>query len=1004
MRFTRPTVPIARALRLAPDIRQYLWAPLLVLAVGLAATGAVAWQMWRMAQAKDLERFRSHVEQTQKNLDVRIGAYEAMLRDVAALFTTEGTPDVAAFRAHLAHLDLDRNATRDGPPAPAPQYPGLIGLTWVRAGASAALGAPFTLPGDPRRSMAVAWLDPPEWRSQASVDPSILRGSESVAAMAQARDTGEVTASARIDMVQEFWARTRSGVHLFRPLYGGARVPAGVAERRRRLEGLVGVSVRTEELLSATLPEGTRREISLEVYEGSQTSASSLVYRSDVGQWLPEAESQPRLSTIAGIAVLGRNWTLVFRTRPEFDAASDRKLVPTVVLVGVLISLLLAGANLFQSRARSALNASEQRYRQLFEASPDGVFMLDSDSGQITDANPYMAELLGLTREDLIGRPLWEIGLFADLDLGRAAHAQLLERDYHRFEQLPVRSPPGREWFVDVTCNAFRTRGRRVVQCNVRNITDRKQAQDALRDSEERYRTLVEVSPQGVWVADREGVLTYVNQYWADYGGNGAGHSTGRSWLEQVHPDDRARAGEDWLRSLRSGEVFEAEVRLCRAADSQYRWHLARAIPLRDVGQEIERWLGVFVDIHERKQTEEERDRLLLREQEMRGQAEAANRAKDDFLATLSHELRTPLNSILGWTQTLQRGDVSSQALLRALAQIESSANAQARLVNDLLNVADIGAGRLRLEVQPLQLIPLILSVIESLRPAMEARDIAFSTALDPGDTIHADPARLQQIVWNLLSNAVKFTPQGGRIRVELLRRSSHVEIAVTDSGEGINAEFLPFVFDRFRQADASIKRRHGGLGLGLAIVRHLAELHGGSVSAHSDGEGHGARFAVQLPLRAPEQPALEAAPAPPATSATPARDLRDSPLRGLRVLSVDDDPGTREMLHVALERLGAQVESAADAAEALDKLRHGPPDVLVSDIGLPGEDGYDLIRRVRGLAEPQARDLPAVALTGYARAQDQQAVLAAGYQAFAAKPVDLADLVGIILELTKKG
>jgi CheY-like chemotaxis protein len=289
----------------------------------------------------------------------------------------------------------------------------------------------------------------------------------------------------------------------------------------------------------------------------------------------------------------------------------------------------------------------------------------------------------------------------------------------------------------------------------------------------------------------------------------------------------------------------------------------------------------------------------------------------------------------------------------------------------------------------------------------MQAREIEFSMCLDADDEVQGDPARLQQVAWNLLSNAVKFTPHGGWIRLELLRRPAHLEIAVSDSGEGVNPEFLPYVFDRFRQADASIKRRHGGLGLGLAIVRHLAELHGGSVSARSDGEGLGARFAVQLPLRAPQRPPGESsAPqaAPPPAEPARARIPGELPLRGLRILSVDDDPATREMLHAALQHLGATVQSAADVREALDKLRPEVPDVLVSDIGLPGEDGYDLIRQVRGLPPDEGRDIPAVALTGYARVQDQQAVLAAGYQAFAAKPVDLADLVEIVRRLAGKG
>ena len=625
----------------------------------------------------------------------------------------------------------------------------------------------------------------------------------------------------------------------------------------------------------------------------------------------------------------------------------------------------------------------------------------------LTDANPYMVDLLGQPREKLVGKALWEIRLFQDTEFGHSVFRELQEKDYYRFEQLPVTAPGGQRWYVDLTCNAYKTNGKRLMQCNVRNITDRKNAEDALRDSEVRYRTLVEVSPQGVWVAGRDGALIYFNQYWIEYSGMNLAQSSGSGWYAQVHPEDRDHMHETWRNALLAGAMFETELRLRRAADGEFRWHLARGVPVRDASGQIEKWLGVFVDIHERKQTEQQRTQMLAREKMLRTEAEAANHAKDDFLATLSHELRTPLNAILGWTQTLQRGEASKDALLRALAQIETSANAQAKLINDLLNVADIGSGRLRLEIRPVRLIQLIESVAESLLPAIEAREIDFEMDFDPGaDDVSGDPARLQQIVWNLLSNAVKFTPRKGRIDLALKRMQSHVELSVSDTGEGISAQFLPFVFDRFRQEDASIKRRHGGLGLGLAIVRHLAELHGGSVSAYSDGEGRGARFSVQLPIRALQETAdtLDLRATTPALQSTiRPHDNRPLPLAGLRIVSVDDDPSTREMLHEALARAGADVASAANAQEALASLQSVRPDVLVSDIGLPDEDGYDLIRKVRTLRAAAGGDTPAIALTGYARAQDQQAALALGYQAFVAKPVNLNDLMALIVELGAK-
>jgi PAS domain S-box-containing protein len=974
-------MPLARAL---PDIRHYVWAPLFVLLVGLGATAALSWQMARLAESKDGERFRSLAQQTRANLAAQLEAHSATLRIMASLFAATGGLSARAFQAHVQ--DIER---RDA---------SLLGVAWIRRGSPNRRLSPaarLKVEGEP---YTVALIEPAGWRYHETPDYAFFRDARTLAAIAQARDSGTIVASAPVPLSPDFWSRQRRSIHLVHPVYRGSPAPDSVAQKRRRLTGMVDLMLDADEMLAVA--HAGQGELALNVVDIDPQDGNAPLFRSG-SRGAPSRSAPPLHSDSLYANVAGRTWKLEFRSTPEFEAASDRRLIPTVALVGVLITLLLASANLFQSRARAALNASELRYRRLFEASPDGVFLFDAHDGVLTDANPYMVELLGRTREQLIGKPLWDIGLFPDAGQARAAHRQLLEKPYHRFEQFPVTAPSGQRWHVDITCNAYATGGRRMIQCNVRNVTDRKRAQDALRDSEERYRTLVEVSPQGVWTADSAGLLTYANQFWIEYSGT----NVRTAWSEQVHPSDRERVREAWLDALLAGSAFATEMRLRRAADGEYRWHLARAVPLHGGDNEaIDHWLGVFVDIHERKQSEEDRDRLLSREQALRSEAEAANRAKDDFLAMLSHELRTPLNAILGWTQTLQRGEVSRESLLRAMSRIEASANAQARLVNDLLNVADISAGRLRLDIQPVNLVSLVEGVAQSLQPAMEARQVRYQAQLDDAaGEVAADPSRLQQIVWNLLSNAIKFTPRGGLIRLELQRAPEHVEIAVVDSGEGIKPEFLPYVFDRFRQADASTKRRHGGLGLGLAIVRHLAELHGGSVSAQSEGEGRGARFAVRLPLQAPGSATAGMAPARRHAKAAGAPATHPSPLHGLRILSVDDDAAAREMLHEALERCGAEVQSAASAQQAFDGLQAFRPDVVVSDIGLPGEDGYDLIHRIRALPVARLARTPAVALTGFARPQDREAVLEAGFDAFASKPVDLNELIGILVRLTQE-
>ncbi len=408
--------------------------------------------------------------------------------------------------------------------------------------------------------------------------------------------------------------------------------------------------------------------------------------------------------------------------------------------------------------------------------------------------------------------------------------------------------------------------------------------------------------------------------------------------------------------------------------------------------------------------SEQERQRLLAREytllresEALAREAERSSRTKDEFLATLSHELRTPLNAILGWTQMLKDGGIDRETLARALAQVEQSAQAQAKLVDDLLNVSDIVAGRVRLDMQPMRLADCINAVVEALYPAIEAKDIHIEIALDPSaDFVEGDPARIQQILWNLLSNAVKFTPQQGSIRIDLAKEGNRARITLSDSGEGIRPEFLPQVFDRFRQADASSRKRHGGLGLGLSIARYLVEMHGGSIEGESAGEGQGATFRVTLPL-------LEVSPSMPASPQTgvprerPASRATGKNLSGLRVLTVDDDRSTREMLEEALRRAGAEVMTAESAREALEKVQRFLPHVLVSDIGMPVEDGYDLVRKLRRLPAERGGNTPAIALTGYAREEDRSATWEAGYQAMTPKPVSLDELLCTVAAVARR-
>jgi len=378
--------------------------------------------------------------------------------------------------------------------------------------------------------------------------------------------------------------------------------------------------------------------------------------------------------------------------------------------------------------------------------------------------------------------------------------------------------------------------------------------------------------------------------------------------------------------------------------------------------------------------------------------AEAAARAKDEFLAVLSHELRTPLNAVYGWARILQNDKVSDAQLARALDVIVRQSNAQVQLIDDLLDVSRMVTGKMRLDVRPVDLARVITQALDAVRPAADAKRIGIERALgDALGPLVGDPDRLQQVVWNLVMNAVKFTPPGGRVDVRAARAGGQVEIVVEDTGLGIAPEVLPYVFDRFRQADSSSTREHGGLGLGLALVKHLVELHGGSVAAHSAGVGQGATFVVMLPLAASDAAGVAAV-----TAGRPARAVSTarSRLDGVGVLVVDDDPQALDVAVALLTTAGAVVRAATSAAEGYAVLRTWRPDVLVSDIGMPDEDGYALIRRVRALHAAEGGRTPAVALTAYGRAQDRELALSAGYTMHVPKPVDPDELTAIVASL----
>jgi PAS domain S-box-containing protein len=430
--------------------------------------------------------------------------------------------------------------------------------------------------------------------------------------------------------------------------------------------------------------------------------------------------------------------------------------------------------------------------------------------------------------------------------------------------------------------------------------------------------------------------------------------------------------------------------------------------PIRNTNGEVVGAIIVFHDVSERRRIEQEREGLLEREQAARRSAESSDRLKDEFLATVSHELRTPLNSILGWAATLSiKKDLDEKSIRGAMAIIERNARAQSALINDILDVSRIITGKLQIKSKPTKPGPVVRAAIEILRPAIDAKGIELK---GPGDVgvgpITGDPDRLQQIVWNLISNAVKFTPAGGAVEVAVKEAGPNVEIVVKDSGAGIREQFLPYVFERFRQSDSSTVRSDSGLGLGLSIVRHLTELHGGTVRAESEGEGRGAAFTVSIPLAAEAANGgsiedAQAAPRRPDSFTAHAADV--SELRGIRVLVVDDDPDTLEILCIMLTQFHVEVAAAASSEEALKLFEKWRPDVLISDLAMPVEDGFTLIRKIRAMTAEEGGNTPAAALTAYAREEDSNAALAAGFHSHVAKPIDPKMLAAAVSDLVRR-
>jgi PAS domain S-box-containing protein len=514
------------------------------------------------------------------------------------------------------------------------------------------------------------------------------------------------------------------------------------------------------------------------------------------------------------------------------------------------------------------------------------------------------------------------------------------------------------------------------------------------REGELRLRRLTDLMPLCLWVAAPDGRLESCNAAWTEFSGLTTAESGELGDLSHVHAEDRDRGRAAWRRASAHEAAYETELRL-RSREGPYRWHLVRVVPERADDGTLRHWIATAMDIDEKKQAEDARALLLAREREARAEAEGANRAKDEFLATLSHELRTPLNAILGWTHILRRDRPDTDTTERAFETLERSTRVLRQLIDDVLEVSGIIAGKLQLELGAVELATVVGAAIDAVQPSVAAKGIVVERVFGEVDPFAGDARRLQQVALNLLTNAIKFSQPDGRIDVRIGRGPGTAVLTVEDAGVGIDADFLPHVFERFRQAEVSTARGYGGLGLGLAIARHIVELHGGEIAAHSAGIGHGARFTVSLPLVALGRLAT-GSPSPPPVA------LEGQPLAGIRVLIVDDSEDVRLLVAYILERRGAHCVLVGSTEEAFAELGRFIPDVLIADIALPREDGYGLIRRLLGHPDPSIRKIPVAALTAYATEADQKRLLAAGFLMHLPKPVSQDALVAAVAKLAR--
>jgi signal transduction histidine kinase/CHASE1-domain containing sensor protein/ActR/RegA family two-component response regulator len=927
--------------------------PYLILLLGLCFTILVYYNFSKLTHDQDQSRFKKSTQEIHDNITLRVQTSMALLRAGTGLFAASNRVTKDEFDRFVQQIQLEKN------------YAGIHGIGFSRCFSSPEeltrvvdgmkqSGFPdFHVWPDYARDEyhAIVYLQPQNTRNRAAMGYDMFTEAVRREAMEKARDTGMPAASGRVTLVQEKADPTnqQAGFLIYAPVYRKSGTPSNKAELRSSLLGFVYSPYRVDDFLKP-ITEQQHFDVSFRVYDGAEQKPDNLLYDSRDA----DPSHKSRFTSFDTEDVAGRSWTIAYATKPSFEAASNQPFVKYTLFVGTLLSLLFFAV----SRAQVLARMSAERAAADLKESESTVRKSLAQREKAEDALRE-ADLRALLEYE---RLLARISLLAQA-LGTVRELNAIFRALREFTD------------VSVPCDGFFV-----------------SLYDAVRD----VRT-------------------------ACYGwGDGSEVD-----VSELPPMPVTAHGPN-SRAVRTGEVVitdnymnaqRGHPTVVVGSDNGLRPETSMAVPMAVMGRiigtiEVQSYqAGVYRPEHVTAMSMAanltavaiENVRLLKLERTARQAAEESNRLKDEFLATVSHELRTPLTAILGWSRLLEDGSVDDEVSKQAIETICRNAKAQAQIVDDILDVSRIITGNLYLDLHPVQLAPVVKNAINVVRPTADAKGIKIDARIDATPAmVSGDANRLQQVIWNLLSNAVKFTYSGGRVMVRLSQVRSNVEITVSDTGQGISREFMPYVFDRFRQADSTTTRHHGGLGLGLAIARHLVEIHGGTIKAESDGEGRGATFTITLPI-------IETA----VKQAAPLADTREhrkavaavAPqlLSGVNVLLVDDDSDTLKLMTTALTRRQATVTAVSSAGEAIEAIRQHRPDVLVSDIAMPDEDGYGLIEKVRSLEAGDDEGIPAVAITAYAKEEDREKALSSGFQIYLAKPVELTELISVVARAARR-